>query len=370
MNVSFGKHRDRYEKAVLNAAPLVSYARLHLIVPIALFAAVGCVLIGLLLPQGRQLEGASRLIEAAPTRHAYEAQLMLYHQHRGRNWARAAQRRRLVDLARAAHLNHCRWSDLGERSQVACDGRVLKDRLLTTSFWLLLACSAIALFGWLYIQFRDSWMLPYWSPRLWYTPIYASVVGLICCGPFLMVAAYYAKAEAIYVVPPRGWPVGEPGILLFALGVLQVAAIALAGVERRPRAAYFAIGAGVLAAVALATYVLLQLFLSQARDPQLFSLFITVQVLFLAAVALASRFIRSAWMVRRVAALCPALAVAWISIALRGVFEGVGAGSSTMDTGVEALCYLAIGVHLWSSQASELGLWRLGRSGAMHLRRP
>jgi hypothetical protein len=354
-----------YEQRVREENPLAAYARLHKVVPVALVALVGFLLVGIALPHGRQQEDAAILVEE-PSRRAYAQVLeraflpLTRGSERKILKIRREGARELLTLARASGLRNCRWDPvLTLRGGVTCDGRKLRDEALKAFFWVGLIVSALCLLAWLFVQLLDSWMLPVWNSRLWYTPIYSSVIGLITCGPFVMAATYFHRAGADYHVPPAEWFPATPGMQLYLLMVLQATAAVIATVEERPRAEYFATGAAMLIGVGLLAYLLLAV--GQLGRTSTLTVLVGLEVILGALVLLGRRFIRASeagqWL-SRIFDLSRLLWVAWALFVGHAVLDELGVGAGYLGLAFAAVIYACLLLHLMASQRSELELSR------------
>lgn len=350
-----------YEQRVREESPLAAYARLHRVVPVALVALAGFLLIGIMLPQGRQQEDAAPLMGES-SRQAYARVLERNLSPQARRSKRQFLKIRregikdLLALARASGLRNCRWDPILKliRGGVACDGRKLNDEALKTFFWVGLIVSVLCLFGWLFVQLLDSWMLPVWNSRLWYTPVYSSVIGLIMCGPFVMAATYFHRANADYHVPPAEWFPAAPGMQLYLLMVLQATAVVIATVEERPRAEHFATGAAVLVGAGLVTYVLA---VGQLGRTSMLTVLVGLEVILGALVLLGHRFIPASgagrWL-SRVFDLSRLLWVAWAFFVGHAVLDEFGVDAGYLGLAFGAVIYGCLLLHLMTSQRSEL----------------
>lgn len=352
--------RARYRSRALNQSPLAVYARLHVVAPVSLLAIVVFATVGIALPQGRQQEDAATLIEESRIAQAYERLS-------NRNWGSEVKRRgkeiraahidRLLALARASGLRNCRWDPILRftESGLECDGREPSDGTLEEWFWLALILSFICLLSWVFLQLRDSWMLPDWNPRLWYTPIYASVVGLIMCGPFVMTATYLWRARSDYPVPPAESLPIAPGAPLYLLAVLQITSVVIASVERRPPAQHFAIGAIGVVAVGFILYLLLAVG-SFGGTPRLLML-VFLEILVAALLMLRRKFAPEqtpGFWVDRVFELSRVLLVAWGLLVGRAALNELGVRSAPVDFALTAAVFAVILLHFMNSQRSEL----------------
>jgi hypothetical protein len=359
----------RYEERVLNESPLAAYARLHVVAPVASVAVVGFLFVGIALPQGRQPEDAATLMEAGHVRQAYE-------QLRDRDWrseaegterkieeARAENVGQLLTLARSSGLRNCRWNSflVSSGRGVECEGRRLKDGVFKSWFWVGLCLSVLCLLTWVFVQLRDSWMLPDWNPRLWYTPVYAGVIGLIMCGPFVMAAAYFQRASSDYHVPPAEWFPAVPGVPLYLLVVMQATAVVLASVELRPRAEYFAIGGAAAVGAGLIGYLLVPggEWEGTAMLVALAFLEALVVVLVMLHRRLAPTLTPERWL-GRIFDLSGALVLAWGLLIGRAALDDLGVRWGYLDLAFTVAVYGCLLLHVMNSQRREL---ELGGSG-------
>jgi hypothetical protein len=132
---------------------------------------------------------------------------------------------------------------------VYCDGPVMADGTVLGIFWGSLGLAAICAMLWLFLQFRESWMLPYWSSRLWYTPVYAIALMALGVGPFLMLELYHSRATH-YILGATDWKLERLGTVFYVLACLQLTVLCIAAVELRPSAVRFVIGAPILLVIA------------------------------------------------------------------------------------------------------------------------
>lgn len=125
----------------------------------------------------------------------------------------------------AAGLRNCSRSVKGAK----CDGRGLRDGgiVLFYAGSSIFIAFGFALAFWFFGAYGSVWVLPYWNARLWYTPLYAAVVGLMACGPFLMAALFFWRADRAYAIPIERSVMPTPSLALFVLLVLSVTAAAV-----------------------------------------------------------------------------------------------------------------------------------------------
>lgn len=357
----------RYEGRVLNESPLVAYARLHLVAPVASVAVVGFLIVGLALPQGRHPEDAATLMEAGHVRQAYERL-------RDRDWrseaegterklaeVRAENLQQMLTLARTSGLRNCRWSSflVSSGRGAECEGRRLRDGAFKSWFWVGLCFSLLCLLTWMFVQLRDSWMLPDWNPRLWYTPVYAGVIGLTMCGPFVMAAAYFWRARSDYPIPPAEWFPAAPGLPLSLLVVMQVTAVVLASVELRPRAEYFAVGGAAVVGVGLVGYLLTVV--RGLGGISTVGVLVLLELLFVALVILRQRLAPALTPERwlgRILDLSGALWVAWGLLIGRAVLDELGVRWEYLGIAFTVAVYGSLLLHMMDSQRRELELRR------------
>ena len=181
----------RYDRAVLDRSPMAGYAGLHRIAPVALLVIGAFVLAGGATTTQRYVTNPADLISAPVTRDRYAAlDRQLDRLNRIRRPSEVQRRRkralalRMERVAEAHGLRGCDadWNSFSRDYYVYCEAS--REVRLDGGGALFLGASF--LIGWLYFQLRKSWLLPRWSPRLWYTPTYAAVIGLVMCTPFLM----------------------------------------------------------------------------------------------------------------------------------------------------------------------------------------
>ena len=253
----------------MRASPAAAYARLHIIVPLALVAIAGFVFLGRTIEDSREVRPASALIKSKRVMQDYKTQVRDLRQQMQQarepdsveftpaqvkalippytRAERAAEREKLRCAEAREALGNYFYYDT--RSEVVCDSPRLADGGLLGIFWASLGLAAICAVLWLFVQFREGWMLPNWSGHLWYTPAYAAALLALGIGPLLMLAVYHARASE-YVLGADGWKLGRLGREFYLLVFLQLTAVCIAAVELRPSATRFIIGAPILLVVA------------------------------------------------------------------------------------------------------------------------
>lgn len=354
-----------YDRRILDSNPMAAYAKLHLVAPVALAAMGLFILTGSVLPVERYREDAGSLITAAAPHREYAALVDRYETLGDRPAEQRRVTESLQDLAVAAKLRHCHT---GSDYAMGCDGRDVHNRALVVQFWIGLVTSALFLVFWFYFQLRDSWMLPRWSFLLWYTPIYATLIGLVTCGPFLMAAVYYARASADYHMPPSRFVVAQPTLLLYLVLLLQLTAIAVGCLKSRAAARSFAIGA---AMIALGVLIVVQLQLpllsgSTSASPTRDSLGIsTVLLACLVALSLWHRanlagggHRTSTYVAVSVGELSRGLIPAWLLLVLHSCVLASGVDVGWISAGLAGAGFAGCLYYVLRSQADELGLNR------------
>lgn len=161
--------------------------------------------------------------------------------------------RRLALIARQARLKGCR-----EHDYVRCDGRGLDRRTLKVWFLAGLAAGFAFFFGWLYVQFRDSWMLTV-RHRFWYLPCYALVIASTFAAPFVMVGIHAYRANAVYALDAEVWWLGQPGLIPLVVIMLHLAAVVVSAVDARVPAVVLPVVAGGVIGSAICAYAVITL---------------------------------------------------------------------------------------------------------------
>jgi hypothetical protein len=259
MVIPMRERMRRFNRAAMSASPTAAYARLHYVVPVALVAIAALLLVGLRLPDVRWTEPASRLITTESVKQSYQPYLDSYNRlipngidgPDARTLSTMRQlRAKMTPLAESEGLR-CEepYYSLGYEEPVLCDSRHLEDDTVLVIFWASLAGAAICAMLWLFVQFRESWMLPNWSSHLWYTPVYAIALAAIGVGPFLMLALYHWRATH-YVLGVDGWAFARLGAVFYLMVFLQLTVLCIAALELRPSAVRFIIGTPILVVVA------------------------------------------------------------------------------------------------------------------------
>ena len=119
--------------------------------------------------------------------------------------------RTLVAIPPAAGLRHCAFdTDNDGAHYVACDGAGVADGDLTVPFISISVAAAICAVWWLYLQYRDSWMVPAWDSALWWTPTHACGIAAFVACPVVLVFTYFAHSSPGYVIGPSGWAAAGP----------------------------------------------------------------------------------------------------------------------------------------------------------------
>ena len=248
--------RAAYERRVLDSYPMVAYARLHRFGPGALVFIAWFAFAGSTLSAERTYTDAGELISASADRRTYadlNTRTDQLRQSGGEPSLEALELaaidRWMESLAHAARLQDCLHL---YRPNVECRGHEpFGADSLRTQFWRGWVAGALMLLFWLYLQLRESWMLPRWSPRLWYTPVYATLIGLVMCGPPLMAFVLLERATTGYHLEPLLPGIPQPSLLLFVVLVLQLAAVAVGLVKSNVTARAFGIDGAIAAALSL-----------------------------------------------------------------------------------------------------------------------
>lgn len=361
---------------------MAAYARLHLVLPAALIVVGLLLLTSLTLSVDRFPQDAASLITEPGAHRAYTRLEKLHNNDNDRS-ANGKQNdrarvRQMQNLAAGAKLRNCRRSTDGT-SVVICDGHRVRNRALVVEFWIGLVAGALCLMLWFYLQLRDSWMLPYWSSQLWYTPVYAALIGLVTCGPFLMASVYYARASGDYPIAPERFVVAQPSLLLYLVLLLQLTAIAVSAVKSHAIASSFASGTAMYALMILALAQTHQAFLAgPAAEPRLgarttgtggtfaWSSLAIVAVLLGCVGALAwyrarstvGRPDTSARCTPRLGDLSRGLAPAWLALLVLGCLSAVGVDVGWISRSLTAAGYVACLYYVARSRADELGINR------------
>jgi hypothetical protein len=363
----------KFNRAAMTASPGAAYARLHYIVPLALVAIAALLIVGLRFPDTRETRPASALITSESVKQSYREHLRIY-----RKLVRdeaydpsSPLRKTLAPLYRkAAQVAESEGLRCAEElpdyleSQVWCDTRRLADDALLGIFWGSLGLAAICAMLWLFVQFRESWMLPNWSSHLWYTPAYATALVALGIGPFLMLAVYHSRATD-YLLGADGWKLGRLGKEFYLLVFLQLTVLCIAAVELRPSAVRFIIGAPILLVIAgLATAlcaVVFVLFDVSPAEPWIWLLPVLVGVL--AAVGglawwlwrrrRASARARAPF-IHRVFQLSQILLIAWLIYAIDAGLRLADARTGTLHDVLTTLCFAVCVLHVIGSRWAEL----------------
>jgi hypothetical protein len=246
----------------------------------------------------------------------------------------------------------------------SCHGHGMVDDSLLAVFWTGLVAAVACFALWLFVLFRESWMLPRWTPHVWYTPAYALALAAIASGPFLMLEAFRRRADSAYFLEPDRWTFTEPGTALFLVLVLQLTAVCIAAVELRPSGVRFLITTLVFVVV---TMVLLVAGILAATLTRLDGeLWLGLLVLFLAPIATLLGVV--AWQrrrrrmagrarspfVRRILQLSPVLGVAWVLVGVDGALRAADESTAALHTVLVSACYAVCVVHLVRSRSDEL----------------
>ena len=251
----------RFNRAAMPASPIAAYARLHYVVPLALVAIAALLIVGLRLPDTRETVPASALIKSESVKQSYREQLRIFRKqlHEAPDLGPNSPTVKILtplyaQVAEVPESEGLRCQNLLEylyyfEGQVRCDTRHLADDTLLAIFWGSLGLAAICAMLWLFVQFRESWMLPNWSSHLWYTPAYATALVAIGIGPFLMLALYHSRAND-YILGADGWKLSRLGKEFYLLVFLQLTVLCIAAVELRPSAVRFIIGTPILLVIA------------------------------------------------------------------------------------------------------------------------
>jgi hypothetical protein len=250
---------DAYARRVAAVNPLLTQAGLHVVVPLALALIVVLLMGGAMRPVDRASEDAGALITGAAPKAQYgglDRKLDRIAREQGASAsedtvAERAVKTEMMSIAVDAKLRGCAAQEDG----VFCDGRQVDDVWITLFYMLGAFVGAFALFIWLLSISMTTWMLPYRSPSLWYTPFYGLAIALLTAGPFAMAAWYFHRADNDYhlAVDRSGMP--TPSWLLYLLLVLQVTAVIVAILKARTPAGSLARWAGFpLLAIFLAGY--------------------------------------------------------------------------------------------------------------------
>ena len=289
--------------------------------------------------------------------------------------ARFSQTRRplaplLTRMKRVAESEGLRCVDMDDEylyydEPVACDSRVMEDSTVFAIFWGSLALAAICAMLWLFVLFRESWILPNWSPHLWYTPAYAIALGALAIGPFLMLALYHWRADD-YVLGANAWKLAKLGAVFYVLVFLQLTVLCIAAVELRPSAVRFIIGAPILLVIAgvvgaLCAIALEVVFHVYVSGP--FSWLVPVLAGVLAAFGAlvlwlwrrrrASARARAPF-VHRVFQLSQVLLIAWLIYAIDAGLGLAHARTGAVHEVLRALCFAVCVLHLIRSRWAEL----------------
>ena len=366
----------KYNRAAMSASPTAAYARLHYLVPLALVAIAGLLIVGLRLPDDRYTVPASMLIKSETVEQRYRERIQMLRAHfpegtyidaGSPRWKKVAP---LYTQARnVAESEGLRCDDDGleydyYEPTVYCDTRTLDDSGLLLIFWGSLGLAAICAVLWLFVQFRESWMLPNWSTHLWYTPAYATALIALGIGPFLMLLLYHSRATD-YVLGAEGWKLGRLGKEFYLLVFLQLTVLCIAAVELRPSAVRFIIGAPVLLVIAglaaglcAVAFDLLQFYLFEPWS-WLVPVLVGVLVAFVGLTVWLWRRRRASTRARapfigRVFQLSQILLVAWLIYAVDAGLRLGDARTDTMHNLLRTLCVVVCVLHVIGSRWVEL----------------
>jgi hypothetical protein len=247
-----------FNRAAMTTSPIAAYARLHFIIPLSLVAIVALVAVGRQISDTRETAPASALIKSESLKQTYREHLKAFRERLPRDrWVDpgSTTQKRLSPLyAQVAHVAESKGLRCNDRleydaADVYCDTRRLDDDRILAIFWGSLGFAAICAMLWLFVQFRESWMLPNWSSHLWYTPAYATALLALGAGPFLMLAVYHSRATG-YILSADAWKLGRLGKEFYLLVFLQLTVLCIAAVELRPSAVRFIIGTPILLVIA------------------------------------------------------------------------------------------------------------------------
>lgn len=353
---------ERYTRRVKTRHPLPGNASLHVVVPVALVVIAVLLIVGLARPVARERLPASALVPTGAmgrlvTLEARQRALL-----RKPPAARGPSTRLRQAQQRAAGqdtrrlLAHEKLEDCQPGTQeYVCTGRQLKDLVVPVTYVIGLVIAVLGLLIWMMGAYEESWIVPRWSPRLWFTPVYAIVVALMTCGPLLMAVVYYHRADAGHPLPAvRPF---MPSVVLYLLVVLQITALVVAFIRSRPPTAAIVLwGRGPFLAVGAMVVTLT--FASFAFTP----LVIGLLAVFAAAgfVWIPLRTYRSGDAPRRglahrpppVLRLSAVLLPAWVVFAIDAIARPGGIAGDVLTTVCVGLC----AVHVALSQPLELDL--------------
>ena len=351
----------RYSRRTLERHPLAYHLGLHVIAPVAVVLVAILLTAGAVRPVARSSEDVGKLITSPAAQAKYRALKQeidaLARRQRGRAMsAQVAQQRAaavngLFGLATAAKLRGC----VQDGSGVECDGHRVRDSGISLFYAAGAIIAILVTLSFIIGVYSKLWMLPYWSPRLWYTPVCAVIIAMITCGPFLMAAVYFRRADNDYHVPVDQSGMPTPSLVLYVLLVLQVTVVLVALINAKtPLASIFYWTWPPLVASFVAVYLLLL----WSGAPRL--LVLGLVVLGFVAVPLQA-LLRKPSNRRghehgppRILQLSSLLAVAWVLFALDRLL-GVEDMAHNVLIGV---CLLVCAVSVLISKAVELGLGR------------
>jgi hypothetical protein len=366
----------KFNRAAMMASPTAAYARLHYVVPLAMVAIAAMLIVGRELPDSREPAPALRLIKSESVKQIYRERLRIFRKQIPKNFdlsPGSPLEKRLTPLyaqvTQVPEREGLRCADDVESfyyypRQVRCDSRHLADGTLLAIFWGSLGLAVICAMLWLFVQFRESWMLPNWSSHLWYTPAYATALVALGIGPFLMLALYHARATN-YVLGADGWKLGRLGKEFYLLVFLQLTVLCIAAVELRPSAVRFIIGAPILLVIAgLATalcevaFVVFHFYPAQPWD-WLPPVLVGVLAAFGGLVWWLSRRRRASARARapflhRVFQLSQILLIAWLVYAIDAGLGLADARTGTLHNVLRTLCFALCVLHVIGSRWAEL----------------
>jgi hypothetical protein len=364
----------KFNRGALSASPTAAYARLHYVVPLALVAIAALLIVALRLPDTRETAPASALIKSESLKQNYREHLQIFRKRLPQDpyfEPDSPLHKRFAPLytqvKQVAESQGLRCADEPEYyfgDEVYCDTPRLDDDILLGIFWGSLGLAAICAMLWLFVQFRESWMLPNWSPHLWYTPAYATALVALGIGPFLMLALYHSRATG-YILGADGWKLGRLGKEFYLLVFLQLTVLCIAAVELRPSAVRFIIGAPILLVIAgLATALCAVAFVLFDFSPaEPWSWLVPALVGVLAAFGglawwlwrrrRASARARAPF-IHRVFQLSQVLLIAWLVYAVDAGLGLAQARTGALHEVLQTLCFALCVLHLIRSRWAEL----------------
>jgi hypothetical protein len=353
--------------------PLIVFARVHGVVPFVLLGLLVALAVGSMASHDRLAEPASVLLREAGLPHEkYDA---LMKKARGTEAAKVPSdadktTMALLALAQAAKLRNC--APVGdERSEserklvrsedpIVCDGPRFDYSSVPFYFVLFVIGMGLVLVGWLSVLVSEAWMLPRFAASLWYTPLYAVIMGALASPPFVMVATFYAREPAGPIQAER-FAMTQPDLQILVVVILVLTWLVVSIIDLRVAGAVTGSISGVLLFAGLAVALALT---SGTTDSFLLVLEAVIigGALLFAAVAWKSvaawleSTVRPTGVLDRMGRLGRGLELAVALLLLRLGLDAAGLHVTAIDRTLEVLCYAACVLYLLRSRANERGV--------------